>query len=151
MNVQRLIGRKGGHGIALSQGDYWIPSFPPPHPECWVTFARTTGTVNRLSNMTLSAGDEGWLATWLSHHTAPGLNEEASYIYMALHADWRRQRPDGQTQPRGVIGLGSGLGSGEPPASVPSTVAHIIRLARDSLAGRSLEEPDGLPSSEGAW
>jgi hypothetical protein len=123
-------------GMDMSRVASWRPTFPEPAPAHWVCFVGTGDSVRVASDTPLGSVEREWLGQWLSAHQPREAEVEASYVYLGLARDWRSQKPDGQESDDAVVGVGSGIGFGEPPDASESTIGDlwqmsIVELQRD--------------------
>lgn len=119
--------------MATFQVDSWEPTFPDPRPANWVAFVCRAGQCDVLSNRPLSPAQCTQLAGWLDRYPPREPADQASYVYLGLANRWLPLLPDGQTSQRGVTGVGSGIGLGEPEGAVASTVAQVLAAAVKQL------------------
>lgn len=85
------------------------------------------------SDVPLGPAERSWLSRWLSAHKQGEPEVEASYVYLGMARDWSNGPPNGRISPEAVIGAGSGIGFGEPPGAIESTVGTIWRGSIDAL------------------
>jgi hypothetical protein len=123
-------------GMASSQADSWRPVFPEPAPLHWVAIVGRSGSsVEVLSDAKLGPEGVDWLARWLGAHRHSAPEAEASYVYLGLAEGYWRAPSDGLRSSEGAIGIGSGIGFGEPHAARGSTIGELISRGKAALTG----------------